>query len=107
MKRGHVKHFVTVAEIVERETETLNRARQLVFSNDNLAAQAAHHLGLPNKIVFWFFLHPLTITTSTTTTPSSAIHIHISVTPRLLSDQRLHRRPRSLWQQHSIRSPEP
>ncbi|KAF7133405.1 hypothetical protein RHSIM_Rhsim09G0107600 [Rhododendron simsii] len=32
----------------ERETETLNRARQLVFSNDNLAAQAhvlPHHLG--------------------------------------------------------------
>ncbi|KAF5958044.1 hypothetical protein HYC85_005269 [Camellia sinensis] len=29
----------------ERETETLNRARQLVFSNDSLAAQAAHHLG--------------------------------------------------------------
>ncbi|XAR72346.1 hypothetical protein NMG60_11018953, partial [Bertholletia excelsa] len=27
----------------ERETETLNRARQLVFSNDNLAA---HHLGI-------------------------------------------------------------
>ncbi|XP_057481514.1 zinc finger protein JAGGED-like [Actinidia eriantha] len=31
----------------ERETETLNRARQLVFSNDNLAVQAAHHLGGP------------------------------------------------------------
>ncbi|KAI7998163.1 Zinc finger protein JAGGED [Camellia lanceoleosa] len=29
----------------ERETETLNRARQLVFGNDNLAAQGAHHLG--------------------------------------------------------------
>ncbi|XP_057477513.1 zinc finger protein JAGGED-like [Actinidia eriantha] len=29
----------------ERETETLNRARQLVFSNDT--AQAAHHLGGP------------------------------------------------------------
>ncbi|CAK9149327.1 unnamed protein product [Ilex paraguariensis] len=29
----------------ERETETLNRARQLVFSNDNLLAQGAHHLG--------------------------------------------------------------
>ncbi|KAA8529157.1 hypothetical protein F0562_034044 [Nyssa sinensis] len=29
----------------ERETETLNRARQLVFSNDNLVAQGAHHLG--------------------------------------------------------------
>ncbi|XP_052199757.1 zinc finger protein JAGGED isoform X2 [Diospyros lotus] len=27
----------------ERETEALNRARQLVFSTDNLAAQAAHH----------------------------------------------------------------
>ncbi|KAJ0094694.1 hypothetical protein Patl1_14969 [Pistacia atlantica] len=28
-----------------RETETLNRARQLVFSNDNLAAQGTPHLG--------------------------------------------------------------
>ncbi|KAJ4960141.1 hypothetical protein NE237_020051 [Protea cynaroides] len=30
----------------ERETETLNRARQLVFSNENLAAQGVPHLGL-------------------------------------------------------------
>ncbi|XP_022939539.1 zinc finger protein JAGGED-like [Cucurbita moschata] len=29
----------------ERETETLNRARQLVFTNDNLAAQPPPHLG--------------------------------------------------------------
>ncbi|XP_043715665.1 zinc finger protein STAMENLESS 1 [Telopea speciosissima] len=29
----------------ERETETLNRARQLVFSNENLAAQGVSHLG--------------------------------------------------------------
>ncbi|KAK3189249.1 hypothetical protein Dsin_028810 [Dipteronia sinensis] len=29
----------------ERETETLNRARQLVFNNDNLAAQGPPHLG--------------------------------------------------------------
>ncbi|KAK9091279.1 hypothetical protein Sjap_024456 [Stephania japonica] len=30
----------------ERETETLNRARQLVFGNDNLAPQPSPHLGL-------------------------------------------------------------
>ncbi|KAL6190318.1 hypothetical protein ACLB2K_036716 [Fragaria x ananassa] len=30
---------------VERETETLNRARQLVFNNDNLAAPGPPHLG--------------------------------------------------------------
>ncbi|XP_019180329.1 PREDICTED: zinc finger protein JAGGED-like [Ipomoea nil] len=29
----------------ERETETLNRARQLVFSNDNMLTQGTHHLG--------------------------------------------------------------
>nr|GMD38031.1 zinc finger protein JAGGED-like [Ipomoea batatas] len=29
----------------ERETETLNRARQLVFSSDNMLAQGTHHLG--------------------------------------------------------------
>ncbi|XP_021912018.1 zinc finger protein JAGGED isoform X2 [Carica papaya] len=29
----------------ERETETLNRARQLVFNNDNFAAQGTPHLG--------------------------------------------------------------
>ncbi|KAL5761303.1 hypothetical protein ACOSQ2_020141 [Xanthoceras sorbifolium] len=29
----------------ERETETLNRARQLVFNNDNIAAQGPPHLG--------------------------------------------------------------
>ncbi|KAF9588587.1 hypothetical protein IFM89_013439 [Coptis chinensis] len=31
---------------LQRETETLNRARQLVFSNDNLATQGGPHLGI-------------------------------------------------------------
>lgn len=28
--------------LVERETETLNRARQLVYGNENLAGQGPH-----------------------------------------------------------------
>ena len=39
----------------ERETETLNRARQLVFSNDNLAAQAPPRLGYVINIDFLNF----------------------------------------------------
>ncbi|KAJ9554066.1 hypothetical protein OSB04_018111 [Centaurea solstitialis] len=34
-----------VVVVSERETETLNRARQLVFSNDNLLPQLPHQLG--------------------------------------------------------------
>ncbi|KAF5468570.1 hypothetical protein F2P56_012713, partial [Juglans regia] len=35
----------------ERETETLNRARQLVFSTDNLVSQGPSHLGCCQPIV--------------------------------------------------------
>nr|KAJ0194548.1 hypothetical protein LSAT_V11C800404950 [Lactuca sativa] len=41
----------------ERETETLNRARQLVFSNDNLLPQIPHQLG-GQPVVHGGFHHP-------------------------------------------------
>lgn len=43
--------------LAERETETLNRARQLVFNNDNTLLAQAPHLGYPPLIYkFIFFL---------------------------------------------------
>ncbi|KAK8993237.1 hypothetical protein V6N11_033340 [Hibiscus sabdariffa] len=47
MKRGHVMKTKLVSQ---RETETLNRARQLVFNNDNLATQG--HLGCDPTLPF-------------------------------------------------------
>ncbi|KAK9001089.1 hypothetical protein V6N11_082881 [Hibiscus sabdariffa] len=47
MKRGHVMKTKFVSQ---RETETLNRARQLVFNNDNLATQG--HLGCDPTLPF-------------------------------------------------------
>lgn len=44
----------------ERETETLNRARQLVFNNDNLAAPGPPHLGyayLSHTIVMFLIIY--------------------------------------------------
>ncbi|KAF3431874.1 hypothetical protein FNV43_RR26610 [Rhamnella rubrinervis] len=41
-----------------KETETLNRARQLVFSNDNLAAQAPPHLSCCHPITPGGYHHP-------------------------------------------------
>ncbi|XP_020410410.1 zinc finger protein JAGGED isoform X2 [Prunus persica] len=42
----------------ERETETLNKARQLVFSNDNLAAPPPPHLGCCHPITPAGYHHP-------------------------------------------------
>ncbi|KAB1221067.1 Zinc finger protein JAGGED [Morella rubra] len=48
---GHMNRHRQGKYFLKRETETLNRARQLVFSTDSLVTQGASHLGCCQPII--------------------------------------------------------